>query len=253
MKLNQSRKAKTTLLVFAMLGSLSGQQLKAYKEPKGPEIHVIPSYQDSRLENIKISRDTSSLFYYSFERQKTVKYKEHVKEASISFVSACTGGSLVLSAPDYGTNAKYEWEGPNGFTSSSQDIKFKDLEFSEDGIYTVMVSKEDLTVYGKIKLIVKKAPESIIEETEFMEGELIHITAKEEGNGIIYRWQNEEGKVVSKSRDLWLPAQMPGNYIYKLRVEQNGCKVSRDFAVRVSARSTTNMGRSFTEVLLNPN
>lgn len=252
-KLNQSKKANTTLLVFAVLFSLSGQQLKACKELESPEIHIITSSQKQRIENIKIWRDTSSLFYYSFEHHKTINYKEYVSEATISFVSACTGGVLVFSAPNYGSKAKYEWEGPNGFTHSSQVIKFKELAFSDDGIYTVVVSKQDLTVYGKIKLIVKEAPNSIIEETEFMEEELIHITAKEEGNGIIYRWQNAEGKVVSKSKDLWLPAQRPGNYRYKLRVLKNGCTVSRDFVVKVLARSTKNMGRSFTEVLRNPN
>ena len=234
-----------------MLSSLSGQQLKVNKELKIPEIKIIEAYQDVRLEQIKNARDTSSLFYYSFEHQKTVKYKELVQEASISFVSACTGGHLVLSAPDYGPKANYEWEGPNGFTSFSQDIKFRDLEFSDDGIYTVLVSKKNLTVYGKIKLIVKQAPICLVEEASFMEGEMIHITAKEEGYGILYRWQNSDGKVVSKSKDLWLPAQRPGSYIYKLRVEQNGCKVSRDFTIKVLPRNKSTTGRSLVDVLLN--
>lgn len=197
----------------------------------------------------KVLADTSSMLYYSFELQKTIKYKELLSESGVSFISTCVGREIVLTAPNYGENAKYLWEGPNGFRIEAKEVKFENVQLINDGIYLVTVKKGDLTVTGKIKLIVRPMPKAIVNKDNFPEKEPIQIQADDSMLNAKYEWRNMDKKVISKSKDLWISPKEKGVYTYKLTVNKDGCEVSKNIDISVGEEELKPLYNNTVEVL----
>lgn len=197
----------------------------------------------------KVLADTSSMLYYSFELQKTIKYKELLSESGVSFISTCVGREIVLTAPNYGENAKYLWEGPNGFSIEAKEVKFENVQLINDGIYLVTVKKGDLTVTGKIKLIVRPMPKAIVNKDNFPEKEPIQIQAGDSMLNAKYEWRNMDKKVISKSKDLWISPKEKGVYTYRLTVNKDGCEVSKNIDISVGEEESKPLYNNTVEVL----
>jgi hypothetical protein len=194
-------------------------------------------------------KDTSSLFYYSFEQRRVISFNALVSDANLAIVEACDGSDLVLSAPDYGLNASYFWSGPSGFRAKTKEIKLTKLEINNDGIYSVRVVKNDVEVSSEIKLVVNVSPTYELAQSTFEKGELIHLQLAKESAGNTYEWENPDRKIVSKSKDLWLNAQKVGRYPYRLVVKKNGCKEVTNFFIEIIERSKSTVSLSLFEII----
>jgi hypothetical protein len=214
-------------------------------------IAILPnSSSDGLYSNFASSLlDTSSLYYYSFALRKTVKLKELVDDANSTFMKACDGSKMIFTAPNYGVDARYEWEGPNGFKAYTQDVKLTNIQSKDEGIYSVSVIKPDVNVYGKIKLEVKELPVVRIKETSFLSGLPVHLEVDNFRDKFSYTWQNSENQKISKLKDLWLPAHSAGNYAYKLTVENEGCKEILNFVIEVRDKTTANVSFNLFDTL----
>ena len=197
----------------------------------------------------RVPSDTSSMLYYSFQHQKTIKYKELLSESGVSFISTCVGREIVLTAPDYGENAKYSWEGPNGFTSATKEVKFENVQLINDGTYLVTVIEGNLTVTGKIKLIVRPMPKILVNKDNFPENEPIQIQAGDSMLNAKYEWRNMDKKVVSKSKDLWISPKEKGTYSYRLTVNKDGCEISKNIDITVGDEESKPLYNNTVEVL----
>lgn len=183
-------------------------------------------------------RDTSSMYYYSFQHQKTIKYQELLNDADVSYIQTCVGRALILTAPNYGEEAKYRWEGPNGFTSELAELKLSDVQLKDNGLYVVNVSKGDLTVLGKIKLEVKPMPVAKVNKSNFMEKETIQLQAADTMLDAKYEWKNMDKKVISKSKDLWISPKKEGKYNYSLTVNKAGCVAFKNIEITISSEGS---------------
>jgi gliding motility-associated-like protein len=101
-----------------------------------------------------------------------------------SYVSGCFGSTIVLYASGGST---YQWTGPNGFNSSSQEVKIPNAQFTDAGLYKVKVT----SYYGcsnsdSTNLVIYPAAHaSISQDVSICEGETVQLSAS---GGVRYKW-----------------------------------------------------------------
>ena len=104
-----------------------------------------------------------------------------------NYVFSCYGSTVNLFASG---GSKYEWIGPQGFTSNLQDPKIPDVQFNNAGMYIVKgttfngcgigYDTTNLNVYPAAKLDIIKGPLNVCE------GKEIQLSAS---GGTLYRWE----------------------------------------------------------------
>ncbi len=242
------KKKYVGIFFFVFLGSLATQANDLENKTGGLTVFFMEGF-DKSLHSVK---DTSSLFYYSFQHQQTVKYKDYVNDVGYSFITACKGGELELMAPDYGDDATYLWDGPFNFSARSKHIQIKDINTSYQGIFTVRVQKAEEVVLGKIKVIVKDIPSVNVVQKYFMAREPVHVQLADFDEKTKYAWEDKDGRVLSRSHDLWLPEQKPGKKVYKLTADRFGCKVHTPVEIVIEDRKRGGAKFNLVDVLRDP-
>ncbi len=208
-----------------------------------------PYLSHAKFINSKALGDTSSMYYYSFEHHKTIEYRELLTNSDVSFIKTCVGREIVLTAPNYGENAKYVWEGPNGFTSESSELKFTSVALKDDGLYVVNVLKGEQIILGKIKLIVRPKPLASVNKDKFKEDEAIQLQADDNTLNAKYEWRDMDKKIISKSKDLWVSPKKKGNYNYFLTVNKDGCETSKNIEISVGSEDINPVYNNVVDVL----
>lgn len=165
MKLYLLRKVYTNLCILSII-AFTAPVCLAFDFSQFPSNFCYHNFN----ENLRSTKDTTGLFYYSFEQRRVIKYEELITDSDLATIEACDGSDMILSAPNYGEEALYIWKGPNGFFANTQQVKIAHIDLIDYGIYTVSVKKEDIEVLGKIKLIVKESPTFALEQKGFDEG-----------------------------------------------------------------------------------
>lgn len=136
----------------------------------------------------------------------------------------CEGSALTISATG-SAGATYAWTGPNGFTSTQQNITISNATVADSGNYTLTVSFPGCTSAPvSILAAVSSKPDSsftaISNPTQV--GQAVAFSANE--NGATYNWSFTSGSITSST------AQNPsvswsslGTYPVSLQVTKNGC------------------------------
>jgi large repetitive protein len=181
----------------------------------------------SAREHLSVQRDTSDVYFYSFEEGRVMPYYKQnnaSEEAKSSLVSVCEGNSVMLTAPDFGEDALYSWKGPGSFTAYSQQIMIERVSAFQAGFYHISIRKNGTTVLGKIKLMVKEKPMAIASGGNFCLGESAKLVAAEAGFGANYKWTQPPSDFSSTSQETTIERLNTGKYLYYLTVSKNGCK-----------------------------
>lgn len=204
---------------------------------------------DNVLETIALNResfkDTTGLYFYSFGLQKIMKYGIKKTDEEITIINACLGDDVLLSAPDYGNKASYEWKGPTGRISEVKDLHLSDVNKSLDGIFSLIVKFEDQTVYGRVRLKIKEKPNVQASNTkQFSENEYVSLQVQNPNNQVNYQWLNDENVLLSTSTEVLLSQHPVGIYRYKLQAEKDGCVSTSETKVKVVSAKRTVRGNS---------
>ena len=106
-----------------------------------------------------------------------------------NYVFGCYGATIVLFASG---GSLYQWTGPNGFSSSTQEVKIPNVQFTDAGLYKVRVT----TYYGcsnsdSTNLVIYPAAHATISpDVSICEGETVQLNAS---GGIRYKWAPSTG------------------------------------------------------------
>jgi gliding motility-associated-like protein len=101
-----------------------------------------------------------------------------------NYVFGCYGSTIILFASG---GSIYQWTGPNGFNSNTQEVRIPNVQFTDAGLYKVRVT----TFYGCSNLdstnlvIYPAAHASINADVSICEGETVQLTAS---GGVRYKW-----------------------------------------------------------------
>jgi len=67
-----------------------------------------------------------------------------IASAGYQSTDFCDGGEIVLEGKGSGIEPlTYQWNGPNGFTSSQRNITISDVDESYNGLYTLTVNSQE--------------------------------------------------------------------------------------------------------------
>lgn len=189
---------------------------------------VRPLYSFASEENYEeIKKDTSEVLIYSFEEGRVVPYAKryiNTEDSKTSAVYICEGNSVMLSTPDFGSDAVYSWRGPQGFSSLSQQIKLEKITPFQAGYYNFSIQKNGSTTIGKVKLLVKEKPRAIATGGAFCYGETVKISAFDAGAGVSYKWTQPPTDFYETTPEVNIENLNVGEYTYYLSVMKNGCK-----------------------------
>ena len=106
-----------------------------------------------------------------------------------NYVFGCYGSTIILFASG---GSIYQWTGPNGFNSNTQEVRIPNVQFTDAGLYKVRVT----TFYGCSNLdstslvIYPAAHANINADVSICEGETVQLTAS---GGVRYRWAPKTG------------------------------------------------------------
>jgi gliding motility-associated-like protein len=106
-----------------------------------------------------------------------------------NYVFGCYGSTIVLFASG---GTIYQWTGPNGFNSNTQEVRIPNVQFTDAGLYRVRVT----TFYGcsnsdSTNLVIYPAAHaSISADVSICEGETVQLNAS---GGTRYKWDPATG------------------------------------------------------------
>lgn len=215
----------TITLILLLYGSNLYAQNHAYTQPVNLKKITNPN---ELIASARIpERDTTDLFYYSFEEGRVVPYYHKyvsTEDSKTSNIYVCEGNNVVLTAPDYGSDAIYSWKGPQGFYSMSQQVTIEKINPFQAGYYNITIRKNGVTTIGKVKVMVKEKPLAIASGGVYCHGEQIKLTAADAGIGAKYRWNRQYSDFVAHSQEAVIDNLQVGEYLYNLTVTKGGCK-----------------------------
>lgn len=182
--------------------------------------------------------DTSGLHYYSFQEKVSVDYKEYAKDALIPVREVCAGGSLTVSAPDHGSQASYQWSGPNGFRKSGKDLNFTNISTSNEGVYAVEIQVGEELVRGSVRVTVHEIAETEVIMPENMQPNVMHLQAVPLDPQASYTWIDDKGVVMSRSADFYVSRETARNAQFRLEVVKKGCSVKLPVEINLQISAT---------------
>jgi hypothetical protein len=146
----------------------------------------------------------------------------------------CAGVSIQFYAETSPGATRYEWSGPNGFTSPDQNPKIENSTTDATGIYEVIASLNGCRDTSRIQVTVNPKPIAVASASPpVCENGTVTLTAANAGTGAQYEWQNEAGVIVSTNPSFVIQnAQVSNAGIYKLKVTLGLC-TNEDTAVVV--------------------
>jgi hypothetical protein len=215
----------TFTLIFLLYGSNLYAQNRAYTQLVSTQKITKPTELIASARNVE--RDTTELFYYSFEEGRVVPYYHKyvsTEDSKTSTIYVCEGNNVVLTAPDYGVDAIYTWKGPQGFYSMSQQVTVEKINPFQAGYYHITIKKNGITTLGKVKVMVKEKPLAIASGGVYCHGEQVKLMAADAGVGAKYRWNRQYSNFVANSQEALVERLEVGEYFYSLTVTKGGCK-----------------------------
>ncbi|MGK0391061.1 MAG: gliding motility-associated-like protein, partial [Maribacter sp.] len=132
----------------------------------------------------------------------------------------CFGGNVNLIATG-GTN--YEWEGPDGFTSTSQSPSLINTTLLANGTYTVIVTDgNSCTATAETIVTIYPLPNSgAFSNGPICNGDILTLTGT---GGISYEWEGPDGFAMSGAAAIVNPVTLLSAGIYTVTVTDiNGC------------------------------
>ncbi|MCS6904582.1 MAG: fibronectin type III domain-containing protein [Bacteroidia bacterium] len=159
-------------------------------------------------------------------------------ESGVGFVSAgsnspiCSGNTLLLTVTPV-LGASYNWSGPNGYSSQSQNVSIPRATMQHSGLYTVVVkvgncSSEPVTV--PVLVNHPPAPPSATSNGPVCVGSTLQLSA-EWRSGVQYFWIGPNGFSSSLQAPWVLNAQTNDAGIYTVTAIQNGCTSAPTFVM----------------------
>ena len=144
----------------------------------------------------------------------------------------CAGETLQFTSETSPGATRYEWSGPNGFTSPEQNPKIENATTDATGIYEVIASLNGCRDTSRIQVTVNPKPIAIASASPpVCENGTITLTAANAGTGATYEWLNAAGTIVSTNPSFVIQnATVSDAGIYKLKITLGLCG-SEDTAV----------------------
>jgi gliding motility-associated-like protein len=159
--------------------------------------------------------------------------------AGYTTVRGCTGSDTKIEALQ-GTDLRYQWSGPNGFTSTAATVILPKIDYRDSGLYKVTIAtKLNCTRTDSFRVAVSQGAKAIVGAGgNICEGNSIPLTAS---GGITYQWVPSTGLSNSMSAN---PVASPvDSTLYQVTVtNQSGCKDSATVAVNVYKRLIVDAG-----------
>jgi len=106
----------------------------------------------------------------------------------------CPGGTLQILAGNI-KGAKYQWTGPNGFTSSEQNVSISNMSVQDTGVYTLSVAMGGCKTSGKYHVSTGKEPIISIQPkpVTICSGSNANFSVHGSGSNVSYQWQAKAG------------------------------------------------------------
>jgi hypothetical protein len=146
----------------------------------------------------------------------------------------CAGLTIQLYSETSPGATRYEWSGPNGFTSPDQNPKIENSTTNATGIYEVIASLNGCRDTSRIQVTVNPKPTAVASASQpVCENGTVTLTAANAGIGAQYEWQNPAGAIVSTGPSFVIQNATVSNAgSYKLKVTLGLCS-SEDTALVV--------------------
>ncbi|MCA0232239.1 MAG: hypothetical protein LCH91_17350 [Bacteroidetes bacterium] len=146
----------------------------------------------------------------------------------------CSGQTLQFTSVTSPAATKYEWAGPNSFTSPDQHPKIENVTTNATGIYEVIASLNGCRDTSRISVTVNPTPIAVASASlPVCEGGTITLTAANAGSLAQYEWTNAAGTVVSSNSSFALTnVGVADAGVYRLKVTLGAC-TNEDTAVVV--------------------
>ncbi len=153
----------------------------------------------------------------------------------------CVGATLNLNATGAGGTA-YAWSGPNGYTSAIEDPSLANVQLSNAGAYTVVLTNTttSCTASATTNLTVNANPTvSASSNTPLCVGQTLNLNATGSG-GTSYAWSGPNGFTNTAEDPTVANMQLvnAGTYSVVLTNTTSGCTATANTAVAVNANPT---------------
>jgi large repetitive protein len=144
----------------------------------------------------------------------------------------CAGGTIQFYSETSPGATRYEWSGPNGFTSPDQNPKIENSTPDATGIYEVIASLNGCRDTSRIQVTVNPKPIAVASASQpVCESGTVTLTAANAGTGAQYERRNAAGTIVGTSPSFVIQnATLSNAGIYKLKVTLGLCS-SEDTAL----------------------
>lgn len=157
--------------------------------------------------------DTSKIVTYSFVTQST--NDQHCEKLTV-----CQGGELQLVAPFQDSEAKYEWSGPNGFTSYASNVRIENAGFERNGIYNLSIQHDTERIEAQIMVEVKERPKYKVVKLN-LDGKSRYKVVTSISDAT-FMWKNMDGNVMGE-KSWWLGQEKPA----EVAISKAGCEVTQ--------------------------
>lgn len=150
----------------------------------------------------------------------------------------CEGDTLLI-ATDYISGATYLWNGPDGFSSSQEDIQIEPAMIMDSGEYFLIVSDANCTSpQGAVNVAVFITPQitGIFSNSPLCEGDTLKLSTDTITNGV-YSWTGPVNFNASLQNPFINNVVLSNSGEYHLTVSLNGC-TSKDTMIAVIVAQT---------------
>lgn len=155
----------------------------------------------------------------------------------------CATETVQLNAETNPTATKYEWSGPNGFTSPEQNPKIEKSTTDATGIYEVIASLNSCRDTARIKVVVNPKPIVVASASPpVCEGQLVTLTANDAGTGAKYEWRKDNVLVSNDKQWIISSGKASDSGIYSLIVTLGSCSNDDTALVVVYPKPTLSIG-----------
>ncbi|MDZ7898304.1 MAG: SdrD B-like domain-containing protein [Arcicella sp.] len=168
-----------------------------------------------------------------------------VKKAGITItvtdtISTCIGGNFTITTTsDAGAGATYSWKGPNGFTSSQQNVSLANLVSASMGIYTLNVtSTTGCSATATTNIMLSDISVSLIAgKLNYCVGEIIVLRTFNPEVGYTYDWTGPNGFSSMNKLNISVPTdptKVQAGLYTMLITSPNGCKAATTINITVT-------------------
>jgi hypothetical protein len=153
----------------------------------------------------------------------------------------CEGNPINLTSSGGGS---YDWTGPNGFTSTSQNPTLNSANVINTGVYSLSITTNGCTASATTSLTVHAIPAlGAGADQTLCEGEVINLTATGSGD---FSWAGPNGFISLLQNPTINVASLNQSGIYTVTLSLNGCTSSATTSVSVNSLPIVTINSSLT-------